>query len=85
MATPTEELHHLIDSLPLPDQERVLAYARDLAHRPATQSVLPPGSPPEALLRITVSPEVGDALQQAFEESEQIDTEGWNLDEYGWK
>ncbi|MEO7000804.1 MAG: hypothetical protein ABI068_03290 [Ktedonobacterales bacterium] len=85
MASTLEELHSLMDALPLSDQERVLAYARELAHRPVAQAALPPGSAPEALLRIIVSPEVGDALQQAYEESGRIDTESWNLEKYLWK
>lgn len=87
MATIIEELHNLIASLPAQDQERMLTYARELARQktPAQQPPLPPGTPPDVLLRFTVSPEVGEALTQAFEASEQIDDESWNLDEYRWK
>ncbi|MEO7001778.1 MAG: hypothetical protein ABI068_08150 [Ktedonobacterales bacterium] len=87
MASVIEELHNLIDSLPAQDQERALTYVRELAQQkaPAPRSSLPPGTPPEVLLRITVSPEVGEALTQAFEASEHIDAESWNLDEYRWK
>jgi len=74
MATTAEELHTMIDRLPAQDQERMLAYARELARpRPAPRTPLPPGTPPEVLLRFTVSPEVGEALEQAFIESERID------------
>lgn len=74
MATTVEELRSLIDRLPPQDQERMLAYARELAQpRPAPRTPLPTGSPPEALLRFTVSSEVGEALEQAHIESQKID------------
>ena len=74
MATTAEELHTMIDRLPPRDQERILAYARELAQRqPYPHTPLPPGTPPEVLLRFTVSPEVADALEQAMMESERVD------------
>ena len=33
MATTAEEIHALIERLPQSDQERVLAYVRELAHK----------------------------------------------------
>jgi len=78
MATTSEELHTMIDQLPAQDQERILAYARELAQPyPPARSPLPPGTPPEVLLRFTVSPEVGEALAAAHEECERIDPDGW--------
>ncbi len=74
MATTAEELHAMIDRLPSRDQARILAYARELEQRkPYPHTPLPPGTPPEVLLRFTVSPEVGEALEQAFAVSERID------------
>lgn len=83
MATIAEEINETIAHLPPSDQQRVLNYARELAHTAALpHTPLPPGTPPEVLLRFTVSPEVGEAMQQAMEESERIDMEEWtDLDE----
>lgn len=69
MGAIAEELASLIARLPEREQERVLAFARSLAH-PATSphTPLPPGSPPEALLRFSVGPEVGEAMQRALED-----------------
>ncbi|HLY30233.1 MAG TPA: hypothetical protein VKQ36_04345 [Ktedonobacterales bacterium] len=74
MAATAEELHHMIDRLSPEEQERLLAYAHELAQPgPLPRTPLPPGSPPEALLRFTVTPEVGEALEQAHIESEKIE------------
>ena len=67
MATTAEELHTMIDRLPAQDQERMLAYARELARpRPAPGTPLPLGTPPEVLLRFTVSPEGAEALASSL-------------------
>lgn len=73
MATIAEEVSTLLARLPEREQERVLAFARSLAN-PVTypHTPLPPGSPPEALLRFTVEPEVGEAMQMALEDCERI-------------
>ncbi len=74
MATIPEELRTVVERLPLGDQQRVLNYARELAATAAfPPTPLPPGTPPEVLLRITVAPEVGDAMQRALEECERVD------------
>lgn len=74
MATVPEELQSLIERLPPDDLKRVLDYARKLANMPPfPHTPLPPGSPPDVLLGITVAPEVGEAMAQALEDFEQID------------
>ena len=74
MATVPEELHSLIERLPTADLKRVLDYARKLANTPPfPHTPLPPGSPLDVLLGITVAPEVGEALARAMEDCEQID------------
>jgi hypothetical protein len=74
MATITEEISAAVASLPASDQQRVLQYVRALSQTAALpHTPLPPGTPPEVLLRFTVSPEVGEAMQQAMEESERVD------------
>lgn len=74
MATIPEEVSALLERLPLSDQQRVLNYARRLVNIPAfPHTPLPPGSPPDVLLRITLAPEVGEAIEQALEDCEQVD------------
>jgi hypothetical protein len=76
MSTIVEEINSAVASLSPSDQQRVLNYARVLAQTTALpHSPLPPGTPPEVLLRFVVSPEVGEALAQAMEECEQVDTD----------
>ena len=78
MATIAEEINETIAHLPPSDQQRVLNFARELAHTAGLpHTPLPAGTPPDVLLRFSVSPEVGEAMQQAMEESERIDVEGW--------
>jgi hypothetical protein len=73
MATIAEELSSLLGQLSLRDQERILSYARELAHPHAfPRTPLPPGSSPDALLRIRVDQEVGEAMEKALEECERI-------------
>ena len=73
MATIAEELALVLEKLSPREQERVPRFARDLA-TPAgfPHTPLPPGSSPDALLRIRVGPEVADAMKQAHEDSERI-------------
>ncbi len=78
MATIAEEIHTLIERLPESDQERVLAYIRELAHKsPFPRSLLPPGTPGYVIARLSVSPEVGEDLARALEDTERIDPDGW--------
>lgn len=73
MATTADELASLLAKLSPEDQERLLSLARELAHPPVfPHTPLPPGSPPDALLKIQVDPEVGEALQEAMEDCERI-------------
>ena len=74
MATIAEEINEAVAHLAPSDQQRVLNYARGLIHVDTLpHTALPPGTPPEVLLRFSVSPEVGEAMQQAMEESEHVD------------
>ncbi len=74
MPTIAEELSSLVAQLPPREQERVLSFARELAHPPVfPHTPLPPGGPPDALLRIQLDPEVGEAMEQALADCERID------------
>lgn len=78
MATTAEELHHMIDQLSPEEQERLLAYARELAQpQPYPRTPLPPGTPGSVVAQLSVSPEVGEAMERALEETERIDLDGW--------
>jgi hypothetical protein len=78
MSTSGDKLRALIDRLSEQDQERLLSYAQALAHRrPFPHTPLPPGSPPDALLRLSVSPEIGEALQHALDDCEHIYPDEW--------
>ena len=73
MASVVDGITSLLAHLPPSEQERVLRFARELAHPPVfPHAPLPPGTPPEALLRIRVDPEVGAAMEAALEECERI-------------
>ncbi len=75
MATFVEELSSLVAQLPPRDQERVLNYARELAHPPVfPHTPLPPGTPGHVVAKLRVSPEVGAALEQALEDTERIES-----------
>jgi hypothetical protein len=76
MSTIADEINEAVASLLPSDQQRVLNYARALTHATALpHSSLPPGTPPEVLLRFVVSSEVGEAMAQAMEECERVDTD----------
>jgi hypothetical protein len=78
MATIAEEIHTLLERLPERDQERVLAYVRELTQKaPFPRTPLPPGTPGSLIARLSVSPEVGEDLARALEETERIDPDGW--------
>ena len=71
MATTAEELHTVIDHLSAEDQARMLAYARELAQQRAFPlTPLPPGTPGSAIVHLRVSPEGGEAMEQALEDCE---------------
>jgi len=73
MATITEELSSLLARLSPRDQERVLNFARELAHPPVfPHTPLPPGTPGHVVAKLRVSPEVGEAMEQALEDTERI-------------
>jgi hypothetical protein len=76
MATIPEEVTSLLKRLPPSDQQRVLDYARRLAGTTRfPRTPLPPGTAPDVLLRITVSPEIGEAMERALENCERIDAD----------
>ena len=78
MTTSGEKLHALIDRLSAEDQERLLSYAQELERQPPMpHTPLPPGAPPDALLRLSVAPEVADALQQALDDCEHVYPDEW--------
>ncbi len=78
MATTAEEIQVLLGQLPESDQERVLAYVRELAQKaPFPRTPLPPGTPGYIIARLSVSPEVGEDLARALEDTERIDPNGW--------
>lgn len=82
MSTIVEELSSLVAQLPLNEQERVLNFARGLAHPPVfPHTPLPPGSgtPGHVVASLRVSEEVADAMERAHEDCEQI----WP-DEHEW-
>ncbi|MGH2501033.1 MAG: hypothetical protein ACRDID_00810 [Ktedonobacterales bacterium] len=79
MSTIAEELNALLAQLPPSEQARVLNFARDLARPPIViaHTPLPPGTPGSIVAQLRVSPEVGEAMEQALEECERIDLDGW--------
>lgn len=44
---------------------------------PFPRTPLPPGMPGAVVARLSVSPEVGEALERALKETERIDLDGW--------
>lgn len=79
MSTIAEELNALLAQLPPSEQERVLNFARDLA-RPAfviAHTPLPPGTPGSIVAQLRVPPEVGESMERALADCEQIDPDGW--------
>lgn len=73
MSTIVEELASVVAQLPEREQERVLSFARELAHPPVfPHTPLPPGGSPEALLRLRVDDATGEAMQRAHEDAERI-------------
>jgi hypothetical protein len=78
MSTIAEELNALLAQLPPSEQERVLNFARDLARPPIViaHTPLPPGTPGSIVAQLRVSPEVGEAMEQALADCERIDLDG---------
>lgn len=73
MATIAEELSSLLAQLSPGEQERVLNFARGLAHPPVfPHSELPPGTPGHIVAKLRVSSEAGEAMEKALEEAEQV-------------
>jgi len=73
MATIVEELQALVEQLPHNEQERVLSFARALAHPPLfPHSPLPPGTPGHVVAQLRVSPEAGEAMEKALEDTEWV-------------
>jgi hypothetical protein len=64
-----EELNALMAQLPPKEQERVLDFARGLAHPPVfPHTPLLAAKPHDLLLTLRVPPEVADAMEAAHEE-----------------
>ena len=73
MATIAEEVSSLLAQLSTREQERVLNFARELAHPPAfPHTPLPPGTPGYIVAQLRVSPEFGEAMERALEDTEQV-------------
>jgi hypothetical protein len=78
MTTTAEALRQVIDQLSPHDQERLLTYARELAHpNLLPRTPLPPGTPGSAIADLRVSPEGGEVMEQAIEDCERIDPDEW--------
>ena len=78
MVTTAEKISRLFEHLAQSDQERVLAYVRDLVQKaPFPYTPLPPGTPGTIIAGLSVSAEVGVDLARALEETERIDPDGW--------
>ena len=73
MATIAEELTSLLAQLPPREQERILSFARELAHPPTfPHTPLPPGTPGHIVAQLRISPEFGEAMERALEDTEQV-------------
>ena len=73
MATIAEELTSLLAQLPPREQERILGFARELAHPPTfPHTTLPPGTPGHIVAQLRISPEFGEAMERALEDTEQV-------------
>jgi hypothetical protein len=78
MATVSEELHTLIDRLPLDYQWRLLDYAQMLSQGDQyimsfSKSKLPPTKPGSALRHFNIPLDDVEAMEQALEECERIE------------
>lgn len=84
MATVLEEIHKLVERLPLDRQQRVLEFAQNLTKTDQASiplslptTPLPPGTPGTALLqmRFVSSREDAEAMERALEDCEKIDAD----------
>lgn len=72
MATIVEKPVALVVQLPPREQERVLNFARELAHPLVVpHTPLPTGTPGSIVAKLRVAPEVGEAMEQALAATEQ--------------
>ena len=73
MASVAEEIASVVAHLTPQEQERVLRYARALARPPVfPRTPLPPGTPGHVVAKLRVSPEIGEAMERALEDTEQV-------------
>lgn len=73
MSTIAEELSTVVSQLSPREQERVLNFARGLAHPPRfPHSPLPPGTPGHLIAKLRVAPDVGESMEKALTETEEI-------------
>jgi hypothetical protein len=73
VATIAEELSSLLAQLPTREQERLLSFARELAQPPTfPHTPLPLGTPGYVVAQLRVSPEFGEAMERALEDTEQV-------------
>ena len=82
MATVSEELHALIDSLSPEEQRQVFEYAQRLSQLrqlllSLPRSFLPPGKPANALLSLGLPIENAEEMEQALQDCERVE-----VDEY---
>jgi hypothetical protein len=76
MATIAEEIASLVAQLPPREQERVLNFTRGLIHPPVfPHSTLPPGTPGHLVAKLRITPEAGEAMEKALEDTEQVWTD----------
>ncbi len=83
MSTVLEEIHKIVERLPLTYQQRVLEFVQSLTQTDQTtvplsfpSTPLPPGTPGSALLQVRFKPSREDveAMERALEDCEQTDT-----------
>ncbi len=84
MASVLEEIHKVVERLPLERQQRVLEFAQRLTQTSQTTvplsvptTPLPPGTPGSALLqlRFMSSREDAEAMERALEDCERIEAD----------
>lgn len=73
MSTVVEELASLVAHLPEREQERILNFARELAHPTVfPHTPLPPGTPGHVVAQLRVSDEVGEAMERALSPAHKL-------------
>jgi len=84
MATVLEEIHKLVEQLPIDRQQRVLEFAQKLTQTNQSSlplslptTPLPPGTPGTALIQLHFmsSREDAEAMERALEDCEKIDAD----------